>query len=291
MQKKGTPMALINCPECGHQISDAAKKCPHCGYKRKKANPKIIGLITFGIGICLLIFSLGLITNTAPAPINYESDIFRAGIIITFSTILGLFIFASFIKKHIPKSLKVVTLISLIDIILISLSFAFQGLENNAQMWERMFRSYETNTYENQMEQTDNSQKYFYISTSDYYGTYEYIQPQNQDGIQSLKLVINPDETVRAIINKNGTELIAYGSYWVDKKYGFHLSFNDTEEHINGILYVDHLRVYQNFSKYFGIKYGYIKYDKDERKLYLYEDSSHGDAKDPTKRVELQKIE
>ena len=25
-------MALINCPRCGKQISEQAKKCPHCGY-------------------------------------------------------------------------------------------------------------------------------------------------------------------------------------------------------------------------------------------------------------------
>lgn len=25
-------MALINCPECGKEISDWAQKCPHCGY-------------------------------------------------------------------------------------------------------------------------------------------------------------------------------------------------------------------------------------------------------------------
>lgn len=25
-------MALINCPECGKQISDKVKACPHCGY-------------------------------------------------------------------------------------------------------------------------------------------------------------------------------------------------------------------------------------------------------------------
>lgn len=27
----GTEMALINCRECGKQISDSAKQCPHCG--------------------------------------------------------------------------------------------------------------------------------------------------------------------------------------------------------------------------------------------------------------------
>ena len=25
-------MALINCPECGREISDKASACPHCGY-------------------------------------------------------------------------------------------------------------------------------------------------------------------------------------------------------------------------------------------------------------------
>ena len=25
-------MALINCPECGQEVSDQATSCPHCGY-------------------------------------------------------------------------------------------------------------------------------------------------------------------------------------------------------------------------------------------------------------------
>ena len=29
-------MALINCPECNHEISDQAKACPHCGCPVKK---------------------------------------------------------------------------------------------------------------------------------------------------------------------------------------------------------------------------------------------------------------
>lgn len=29
-------MALINCPECGGMVSDAAVSCPHCGYPLKK---------------------------------------------------------------------------------------------------------------------------------------------------------------------------------------------------------------------------------------------------------------
>ena len=30
-------MAMIQCPECGHQISDQAGVCPNCGYVLKKA--------------------------------------------------------------------------------------------------------------------------------------------------------------------------------------------------------------------------------------------------------------
>lgn len=25
-------MALLNCPECNHEVSEYAEKCPHCGY-------------------------------------------------------------------------------------------------------------------------------------------------------------------------------------------------------------------------------------------------------------------
>jgi DNA-directed RNA polymerase subunit RPC12/RpoP len=33
--KGGDIMALINCPECGNQVSDKAKQCIHCGYPLK----------------------------------------------------------------------------------------------------------------------------------------------------------------------------------------------------------------------------------------------------------------
>ena len=33
-------MAMINCPECGKEISDNAKSCPNCGYSLKKSFKK-----------------------------------------------------------------------------------------------------------------------------------------------------------------------------------------------------------------------------------------------------------
>ncbi len=64
-------MALINCPECGTEVSDAAGACPKCGYplKAKPAggvNPRdpvhlagliivalvLLGLVAFAIQQC-----------------------------------------------------------------------------------------------------------------------------------------------------------------------------------------------------------------------------------------------
>ena len=48
-------MALINCLECGKEISDTVKICPHCGYKytkkmsRKKKKGFVILLILFAL--------------------------------------------------------------------------------------------------------------------------------------------------------------------------------------------------------------------------------------------------
>ena len=39
-------MALVNCPECGKEISNTVKKCPYCGFKIKKTSK----LIPIGIG-------------------------------------------------------------------------------------------------------------------------------------------------------------------------------------------------------------------------------------------------
>lgn len=49
-------MALINCPECGKQVSKTVKICPGCGYKIKKSNP-----ILMAIGIIFLISILSSI--------------------------------------------------------------------------------------------------------------------------------------------------------------------------------------------------------------------------------------
>lgn len=55
-------MALINCPECGKEISDDARKCVHCGYRLKKKSARFkvlavsipLGAIIIGLFIWLM---------------------------------------------------------------------------------------------------------------------------------------------------------------------------------------------------------------------------------------------
>lgn len=35
-------MALINCPECKKEVSDAAKNCPHCGYPINQQKAEVV---------------------------------------------------------------------------------------------------------------------------------------------------------------------------------------------------------------------------------------------------------
>ena len=85
-------MALINCPECGKQISDKAEKCPQCGlhlpfspiqrtesnfpYRSKPLSKKnntgyILGILTF---LCLCIVSLILIVRNGSQPANQQKN-------------------------------------------------------------------------------------------------------------------------------------------------------------------------------------------------------------------------
>lgn len=43
-------MALINCPECGREVSDQAKACIHCGYPLEKAKEDCFALVLLDAG-------------------------------------------------------------------------------------------------------------------------------------------------------------------------------------------------------------------------------------------------
>lgn len=47
-------MALMNCPECGKEVSDSAEQCPHCGFPIAKQNDRTPRKIK-GLEICFII--------------------------------------------------------------------------------------------------------------------------------------------------------------------------------------------------------------------------------------------
>lgn len=57
-------MALIQCPECGKELSDKARRCPHCGCPAKMSQQQFIlalvaGLIALGFGLALFLMHPG----------------------------------------------------------------------------------------------------------------------------------------------------------------------------------------------------------------------------------------
>ncbi len=78
-------MALINCPECGKEISDSAKVCIHCGYKMRKKESvlnKIKGIdkrklqkLAIGIvAIVLCFIAIAAFNKKNLSPIEIEAE-------------------------------------------------------------------------------------------------------------------------------------------------------------------------------------------------------------------------
>ena len=77
-------MALINCPECGKEMSDSAAACPNCGCPnpnnkkaKKKIDKKIIVPVCLVVVAIICVISLvGIILNLNPA--NRYLSLFNA---------------------------------------------------------------------------------------------------------------------------------------------------------------------------------------------------------------------
>ena len=284
-------MALIECKNCHNSISDKAIQCPHCGYKDKNPmniNYSLIGkLIPTVIGLILALWATFIIILSNPGIINYIPFPYIIELIFGIALFLvGCFLISKQYGKKINKISYIVSgVILLINLIIAPINYqAAKEYAAEVQLCEaELAQSEQTAAEQAEAERASNP------DTSDYYfGTWEYTQPNNQDGVKSVRLVVNPDKTVQALVDVKGNQIVVYGSwYWFENRISMH--FNDTEEHINGLLYIDHLRVFKGYNDYFGIKYGDIK--NENGKTYLYEDLAQARAKNPNKRVELTKID
>lgn len=101
-RRKEKKMALINCPECGKELSDKALTCPHCGYPVKQqketryslsvGRPSANGFATF-LQVCAVICWIGgLIIAIAGANITTITSYYNSKTEFSFGTFLTLLV-------------------------------------------------------------------------------------------------------------------------------------------------------------------------------------------------------
>lgn len=100
-------MALINCPECNHQVSDAASACPNCGFglshnretraaganlktvqltSKKFKLQQLLALFLFCVGLGLFIVSVGAGEEAGPGVAAFSVLAMFAGMVWTIVT-------------------------------------------------------------------------------------------------------------------------------------------------------------------------------------------------------------
>ncbi len=83
-------MSLINCKECGKEISDQAKACPNCGYPlKKKGNGFAIASLVLGIISC--VYSLPILTTISEPDMPKAATIAMAVYIMLFGVLSFIF--------------------------------------------------------------------------------------------------------------------------------------------------------------------------------------------------------
>ncbi len=83
-------MALINCKECGKEISDMAKMCPHCGYPIKKKG-KGFAVASLVLGIISCVYSTPLLTTISEPDMPKAATIAMAVYIMLFGVLSFVF--------------------------------------------------------------------------------------------------------------------------------------------------------------------------------------------------------
>lgn len=140
-------MALINCPECGKEISDTANNCIHCGYilkresvtppqtivnveapkKRKSSSKYLISGIT--LFLCVLFLSFfGTMTGDE---LTVQNDAFFS-FLVNISKVAAIISFVySLVLLAVPKLRKTLFVISYFVINLVSMFYVIDSIGYN----------------------------------------------------------------------------------------------------------------------------------------------------------------
>lgn len=125
-------MALINCPECGHQMSDTAKKCPNCGYNLKPVDTKswTLGVLLVIIGLSLIVFSFITMANWGWGSIDYTTGSFLVGCLIYVIGFVAMFLGCKMLNKVFSYSRQTfigLACVCVVALIIFFLSFGFRS--------------------------------------------------------------------------------------------------------------------------------------------------------------------
>ncbi len=90
-------MALINCKECGKEISDQAKFCPNCGFPiKKKGNGFAVASLVLGIFGCM--YALPMVSGVVDSTMQASEKIAISVYIMIFGVLALIFGLVSHIK-------------------------------------------------------------------------------------------------------------------------------------------------------------------------------------------------
>ena len=111
-------MALINCKECGKEISDMAKACPHCGYPIKKKG-KGFAVASLVLGIISCVYSLPMLATISEPDMPKSATIGMAAYIMLFAVLSFVFGIVSHSKGCKLKKKTAGLILSIISIIVL----------------------------------------------------------------------------------------------------------------------------------------------------------------------------
>lgn len=271
-------MALINCPECGHQMSDTAKKCPNCGYSNNKfkldtAKPYILGGVIGLVGLFITILSFPVMSGWGGSidPISSE---FYVGCAMFLCGLIVMFIGCKKLRTYLNRSMLLFSGLAILCVASLIVFFLSVGFDH----WE----PYIPDTRMEQTASEDNATQLSNSIENDFIGTYVYNQPDNSGRAEKLIITLNDDETAIAKATVRGEEKTFYGSWSRFVGNNIKLTFSDAYFTWNGRT-TSLLDAWIDWGEAINVDGSVI------RDGYLYANEDMAKAKNPENRVKLEK--
>ena len=67
-------MGMVNCRECGKDVSDKAETCPHCGIKKPAPDSKVGNYLKLGLGALIIFGVVRCISDQEESKTKAESE-------------------------------------------------------------------------------------------------------------------------------------------------------------------------------------------------------------------------